>query len=220
MTFKEFLIENNIDTTFYNYSQATDILYPFSVEYTSGLINLISFDKFMLAFKQRFSNRVLVETYDTVQEFVDDFYSCVFGFYSSEMFYRLPLISIMGKIASSKYTKQENTLTNTINTVTDSDTTATIDEDINSTIKDYYAPANTLDLTASNLKGGNTGVDITARTETQNNDVQQTTTQTTTTKDEVYGELSAQEIELLQDYNNHLLPRLLNYFEPLFIGVF
>ena len=218
MTFKEFLINNGIEVSFFDYSPG-ELLEDFYDTFTSSILSPIDFDKFIRAFKSRFLQRSLIQDYDPAN-FLDDFYACVSEFEANEQFLRLPLLSAIGKVASGKYKKEETTLTN--NLKTDITSVRTLENNLTQSNeqKDYYAPANILSLDNTNLKGGNTETDTAETTETQNDDNTQSTTQTTTNSVEVYGDLTAHEIELIKDYSKKFLSRCLNYFEPLFIGVF
>lgn len=217
-TFKEFLIDNNIEVSFFDYSAGAPLEEFYDV-FTNSILKPIDFDKFIRAFKSRFFNRTLIQDYDPAN-FLDDFYACVTDFETNESFLKLPLALAIGKIVNGKYKKEETTLTN--NLTTEITGLRTVENTISQTNeqKDYHAPANILSLDDTNIKGGNKGTDTSDKTETQNDDNTQSTTQTTTNSIEVYGELTAHEIELIKDYSKKFLNRCLNYFEPLFIGVF
>jgi hypothetical protein len=217
-TFSEFLNTNNISVSFFEYAQG-DTLDEFYGVFNNSILTPIDFDKFIRAFKSRFLNRTLVQDF-TVPQFINDFYACVTEFEANEQNLRLPLISAIGKISNGKYKKEETTLSN--NLTTEISSVRTLENTITDTTeqKDYHAPANILGLDNSNIKGGQTGNDTSEKSETQNDDNTQSTTQTTTNSIEVYGELTAQEIELIQEYSKKFLGRCLNYFEPLFLGVF
>jgi hypothetical protein len=217
-TFSEFLTENNLTVSFFEYAQGKTLDEFYGV-FNNSILTPIDFDKFIRAFKSRFLNRTLIKDY-TPSQFINDFYACVTEFEANEQFLRLPLLSAIGKISNGKYKKEETTLSN--NLTTEISSVRTLENTITDTneLKEYHAPANILGLDNSNIKGGNTGNDTSEKSETQNDDNTQSTTQTTTNSIEVYGELTAHEIELIQEYSKKFLGRCLNYFEPLFLGVF
>jgi hypothetical protein len=218
MTFKEFLIDNGIEVTFFDYSTGAPLENFYNV-FTNSILSPIDFDKFIRAFKSRFLNRTLIQDYDPA-DFLDEFYACVSEFEANEQFLRLPILSAIGKIANRKYIKEETTLTNNLTTEITGLRTLINNISQSNEQKDYHAPANILSLDDTNIKGGSKGTDTADKTETQNDDNTQETTQTTTNSIEVYGELTAHEIELIKEYSKKFLSRCLNYFEPLFIGVF
>lgn len=220
MTLKEYLIANNLLDTFYKYAEEGDLLYPFATEYNTYTLVNMSFDKFIELFKTRFNNRQLLEVYNTTQDFINDFFACTFKFVVEEGVYRLPILNIVGKLATSKYESEKTTFTNTEETVGSKDTTNDIDTTSTDNSKEYYAPSNAMDLLGENLKGGNilSGTDNTNVVNEE--DTQINTTQTTTNTVVKYGELTSQEIDLLTKYNEGIVNRCLNFFEPLFLGVF
>ncbi len=217
MTFKEFLDINNMTTTFFDYSPGGPL-----EEFYNAYTNISSnndFDNIILAFKSRFLNRTLIQDYDPIH-FLDDFNVCVTDFNIHEPFLKFAMASVTGKIVNGKYKKEETTLTNNLTTEITGLRTLVNNISQSNEQKEYHAPANILSLDDTNIKGGNKGTETADKTETQNDDNTQSTTQTTTNSIEVYGELTAHEIELIKDYSKKFLSRCLNYFEPLFIGVF